>query len=87
MTLLRAQAGESRRGRASNHPRAARARVARRSGGRLVDEELILSDTNGQDVGHVVIGDGIAIAIPVDEAIDSANTVDVTFPPLRGHLG
>src|ERR1035438_10205335 len=41
-----------------------------------VDEELTLRDAHGQDVGHVVVGNGVAIAIPIDEAVDAAYAVD-----------
>jgi hypothetical protein len=43
-----------------------------------VDEELLLRDPHGEDVRHVVVGNGVAIAIPIDEAIDAANAVDDT---------
>ena len=47
---------------------------ARKVGG--VDEQLALGDAHGQDVGHVVVRDGVAIARPVDEAVDAAHAVD-----------
>src|SRR5262249_57091860 len=40
-----------------------------------VDEQLALGDAHGQDVGHVLVGDGVAVAFPVDEAVDAANAV------------
>lgn len=41
-----------------------------------VDEELALSDADRQEVGDVVVGDGVAIARPVDVAIDAADAID-----------
>jgi hypothetical protein len=51
--------------------------VARDAGEiRGVDEELPLRDADGQDVGDVVVRDGVAVALPVDEAVDAADAVD-----------
>ena len=47
------------------------ARDARQVGG--VHEQLALGDAHRQDVGHVVVGHGVAIALPVDEAVDAAH--------------
>src|SRR5262249_14783449 len=52
------------------------ARDATEVGG--VDEQLALGGAHGQDVGHVLVGDGVAVAVPVDEAIDAADTVGDT---------
>jgi hypothetical protein len=41
------------------------ARDAREIGG--VNEELALGDADGQDVGDVLVGDGVAVAVPLDE--------------------
>lgn len=49
------------------------ARDATEVGG--VDEQLALGDAHGQDVGHVLVGDGVAVAVPVDEAVDAADAV------------
>jgi Uma2 family endonuclease len=47
---------------------------ARQVGG--VDEQLVLGDAHRQDVGHVVVGNGVAIAFPVDEAVDAAHAIE-----------
>lgn len=52
------------------------ARDAAEVGG--VDEQLALGDAHGQDVGHVLVGDGVAVSLPVDEAIDAAHAVGDT---------
>jgi len=41
-----------------------------------VHEQFGLSDAQGQDVGDVGVGDGIAIAVPIDKAIDAAEAID-----------
>ena len=41
-----------------------------------VDEELALGDADRQDVGDVVIGHGVGVAFPGDEAVDGADAVD-----------
>ena len=41
-----------------------------------VDEELALGDADGQDIGHVVVGHGVGVALPGDEAVDRADAVD-----------
>lgn len=40
-----------------------------------VDEQLVLGDAHGQDVGDMVVGHRVAIALPVDEAVDAADSV------------
>src|SRR2546428_469666 len=35
-----------------------------------IDEQLPLGDAYGEDVRHVVVGDRVSIALPVDEAVD-----------------
>ena len=37
-----------------------------------VDEELVGRDAHGQDVGDLLVGHGVAIAFPGDEAVDAA---------------
>ena len=41
-----------------------------------VDEQLVLGDAHGQDIGDVLIGDSVAISIEGDEAVDGADAVD-----------
>lgn len=41
-----------------------------------VDEELVLGDAHGQDLGDVVVWDGVLIPVPGDEAVDGADAVD-----------
>jgi hypothetical protein len=41
-----------------------------------VHEQLVLGDANRKDVGHVVVGNRVAIALPVDESVDAAEAVD-----------
>ena len=41
-----------------------------------VDEELALGDADRQDVGDVVVGHGVGVAFPGDEAVDGADAVD-----------
>jgi len=41
-----------------------------------VDEELVLRDADGQEVGHMLVGHGVAVAVPRDEAVDAAHAVD-----------
>ena len=41
-----------------------------------VDEELVLGDADGQDLGDVVVRDGVAVGIDDDEAVDAANAVE-----------
>ena len=43
---------------------------------RPVDEELVLGDAHRQQRGHVLVGDAVPIAVPVDEALDRAQAVD-----------
>ncbi len=43
-----------------------------------VDEQLVLGDAHGQDVGDMVVGHRVAIALPVDEAVDAADSVGDT---------
>ena len=50
------------------------ARDAAQVGG--VDEELVLGDAHGQEVGHVLVRHGVAVAVPGDEAVDAAHAVD-----------
>ena len=40
-----------------------------------VDEELVLGDSDREDLGNVVVGDRIAIAVDGDEAVDGADPV------------
>jgi hypothetical protein len=40
-----------------------------------VDEELALGDAHGHDVGHMLVGDGVPVTLPVDEAVDAAHAV------------
>ena len=56
---------------------AGRELVARDAGEvRGVDEELALGDADRQDVGDVVVGHGVGVTLPGDEAIDGADAVD-----------
>ena len=41
-----------------------------------IDEELMLGDSHGNDVGDMVIRHGISVAVPVDEAINTADAVN-----------
>lgn len=41
-----------------------------------VDEELLLGDADGEEIGDVVVGDGVGIPFPSDEAIDGADAVN-----------
>ncbi len=50
------------------------ARDAAQVGG--VDEELVLRDADGQEVGHVLVRHRVAVAVPRDEAVDAAHAVD-----------
>jgi hypothetical protein len=50
------------------------ARDAPQVGG--VHEQLALRDPHGQDVSDVVVGNGVVIAGPGDEAVDAADAVD-----------
>lgn len=50
------------------------ARDAREIGG--VNEELALGNADGQDVGDVLVGDGVAVALPLDEPVDAGEAVD-----------
>jgi hypothetical protein len=43
-----------------------------------VDEELVLGDPNGKDIGDVVVGYSVAVSIPVDETINAADAIDDT---------
>lgn len=36
-----------------------------------VNEELTLGNADGQDVGDVLVGDGVAVALPLDEPVDA----------------
>ena len=42
----------------------------------LVDEELVLGDAHRQDVGDVLVGQRIPVALPGDEALDVAQPVE-----------
>jgi hypothetical protein len=59
------------------------ARDAPQVGG--VHEQLALRDAHGQDVRDMVVGNGVVIACPGDEAVDAAHPVDhargVVRPP------
>jgi hypothetical protein len=37
-----------------------------------IDEQLALRDAHGQDVGHVLVRDGVPVALPIHEAIDAS---------------
>lgn len=41
-----------------------------------IDEELVLGDADGQDLGDVVVRDGIAIAVDSHEAVDAADAIE-----------
>lgn len=41
-----------------------------------VDEELVLGDADGEDLGDVVVGDGVAVAVHGDEAVGAADAVE-----------
>lgn len=43
-----------------------------------IDEDLGLGHTHREDVGDVVVGDGVAVAVDGDEAVDAAHPVDDT---------
>ena len=75
--LALAAAGGGRRDRACRPaPRGASSwrAMQREVGG--VDEELVLGDAHRQDVGDVLVGHGVAVAVPGDEAVDVADAVD-----------
>jgi len=40
-----------------------------------VDDELALGDAHGEQIGDVVVADGVPVALPIDEAIDAADAV------------
>lgn len=40
-----------------------------------VDEELALRHAHGQDIGHMLVRDGVPVALPIHEAVDAANAV------------
>ncbi len=44
-----------------------------------IDEHFMLGGLQGEDIGHVLIGDGVAIGLKVQEPIDAANP--------QGHFG
>jgi hypothetical protein len=69
--LVRAGRGDVRAGAAR---RELVARDAAQVGG--VDEELMLRDAHGQEVGHVLVRHGVTVAVPRDEAVDAAHAVD-----------
>lgn len=50
------------------------ARDASQIGG--IDEELVLGNAQGKNVCDLVVGDSVAVSIPVDEAVDSADAID-----------
>ena len=41
-----------------------------------VDEELVLGDADGEDLGDVVVGHGVAVAVDGDEAVGAADAVE-----------
>lgn len=41
-----------------------------------VDEELVLGDADGEDLRHVVVGYGVAVAVDGDEAVGAADAVE-----------
>lgn len=41
-----------------------------------VNEELTLGNADGQDVGDMLVGDGVAVALPLDEPVDAGEAVD-----------
>ena len=41
-----------------------------------VDKELILSDAEREDVGDVIVGDGVGVALEGDEAVDGTEAVE-----------
>jgi hypothetical protein len=59
-------------------PGAARGELVAGDAGQIgrVDEQLALRDAHRQDVGHVVVRHGVAIARPIDEAVDAAHAID-----------
>lgn len=46
---------------------------------RAIDEHFMLGSFQGEDIGHVLIGDGVAIGFKVQEPIQAANP--------QGHFG
>lgn len=64
-------------GRIELEPRASRRELVARDAGEVggVDEQLALRDAHGEDVGDVVVGDGVTVALPVDEAVDAAEAI------------
>ena len=65
--------------------RASRAELVARNAPEIggVHEQLALGDAHRQDVGDVVVGDRIRIAIPGHEAVDGAHAVDDTGGVVR----
>ena len=41
-----------------------------------VDEELALGDAYWQDVGDVIVRDGVTVSLPVDVTVDAAHAID-----------
>ena len=56
---------------------ATRAKLVAREAGeaRPVDEELRLRNAQREEVGHVVIGDGVPVSHPLDVAVDAAEAI------------
>jgi len=48
-----------------------------------VDEDLVLRDADGQDLGDVIVGYGVAVAVHGDEAVDAADAVEDTGRVVR----
>jgi hypothetical protein len=72
-------------GRIEPEPLAARGELVARDAGEVggVDEELALGDADGQDVRYVVVGHGVGVAFPGDEAVDGAEAIEDTRRVVR----
>jgi len=46
---------------------------------RAVDEQFLLGGLQGEDIGHILIRDGVAVGFKVQESVDAANP--------QGHFG
>lgn len=66
-------------------PESARRELVARDTGQVggIDEELSLSDADRQQVGDMVVGDRVGVALPGDEAVDGAEAINDT----RGVVG
>ncbi len=60
------------------HPSAARREFVARHEPEIggVDEELVLGDADREDLGDVVVGDGVAVAVDGDEAVGAADAIE-----------